>query len=139
MPLVALLLSLLLVTGCAVHPPPNAEVGPLLPSLQVTEVGDSVHFVFQVTNTSTEPVELHFRTGQSFDFLAMDGGREVWRWSADRMFTQALRQERLDGGATLRFEASWLPPADLRGDLLAIARLTAWNVPVEQQANIRLQ
>jgi hypothetical protein len=130
--------SLLLLVGCAVHQPDAGDQSPLLPSLQATAMGDSVFFVFQVTNTGAEPVELHFRTGQSHDFVVLDGTREVWRWSADRMFTQALRQERLAAGATLRFEEGWRPGPGVTGNLVAVGMLTSSNRPVEQRANFRL-
>jgi hypothetical protein len=131
-------LGLLFLVGCAVHQAPENGNGPLLPSLQASAVGDTVFFVLQVTNTSTEPVELHYRSGQSYEFVVLQGEREMWRWSADQMFTQALRHERLEPGATLRFEEAWQPPAGLRGELVAVGQLTASNRPVEQRANFRL-
>ncbi|CAN5664810.1 hypothetical protein BH23GEM6_BH23GEM6_20430 [soil metagenome] len=134
-----LLGAVLLAAGCALgQPGERYGNGPLLPSLQASAVGDTVFFVFQVTNTSTEPVELHFRSGQTYDFAVMDGDRTVWRWSDDQMFTQALRQEVLAPGATLRFEESWRPPAGLQQPYVAVGRLVAENRPVEQRMNIRL-
>jgi hypothetical protein len=134
-----LLGAVLLAAGCAMNQPGGGHGnGPLLPSLQASAVGDSVYFAFQITNTSSEPVELRYRTGQSYDFLVMRGEMEVWRWSSEQMFTQALRQEQLQPGQTLVFEESWRIPAGLRGELVAVGRLTAENRPVEQRAHFRL-
>lgn len=127
------MLLLLLAVGAACTPrgeesTPSGESsptgGPLASSLQVEPGGDSVHLVFGVTNTSAEPVELNFSSGQSSDFVVLEGEREVWRWSADRFFTQALRSETLAPGETARYEASWTPPAGVRGPLTARAMLT---------------
>jgi hypothetical protein len=134
-----LLGAVLLAAGCALSQPGGGEGnGPLLPSLQASAVGDSVHFALQITNTSSEPVELHYRDGQSYDFLVLRGDMEVWRWSSDQMFTQALRHELLQPGETLDFEESWRIPTGLRGELIAVGRLTAENRPVEQRAHFRL-
>jgi hypothetical protein len=134
-----LLGAVLLVTGCALNSQGEGYGnGPLLPSLQATAMGDSVHFAFQITNTSSQPVELRYRDGQSYDFLVMRGEIEVWRWSSDQMFTQALRQEQLRPGETLEFNESWRIPTGLRGELIAVGRLTAENRPVEQRAHFRL-
>lgn len=129
---------LLVLVGCAVSQAPAVGNGPLLPSLQASTVGDTVFLVLQVTNTSTEPVELHFRSGQSHDFAVESSEGEIWRWSDDQMFTQALRHERLEPGETLRFEEAWRPPDGVEGNLVAVGRLTASNRPVEQRANFRL-
>lgn len=144
MPLVQLtaLSSVMLLAACAAgvngsgrasSPPPG-----LVPSLQVQTTGKTVQFTFQVTNTSNAPIPLEFSSGQSFDFVVLQGGREVWRWSADQMFTQALRSEMLAPGATRTFAATWNPPTDLRGELTATGVLTATNRRVEQRSLFRL-
>jgi len=133
-----LLGTLLLISACAVHQGGANGDAELLPSLQASAVGDTVFFVFQVTNSSTEPIDLHFSSGQTYDFAVMDGERTVWRWSADQMFTQALRHEVLAPGATLRFEESWRPPGGLQQAYVAVGQLVATNRPIEQRMNLRL-
>ncbi len=138
-----LLLALLapVLGACAPPPPPAAPdgpmpasspAGPLTTSLQVQTGADSVVFVLQVTNTADAPVELEFSSGQQFDFAVLDGTREVWRWSAERGFTQALGSETVAPGATRTYTASWSPPAGTRGRLTARGTLTARNHRVEQ-------
>lgn len=114
------------------------STGPLVSSLQVETAADSVRFVLQVTNASEAPVRLEFPSGQSFDFVVTRGGAELWRWSADYVFTQALRSETLGPGETRTYEASWRPPAGTRGELVARGFLTAGGTQAEQQARFRV-
>ncbi|HEV2131298.1 MAG TPA: BsuPI-related putative proteinase inhibitor [Longimicrobiaceae bacterium] len=116
----------------------SPATGPLVSSLQVETHADSLHFVLQVTNATQEAVPLTFRTGQSADFVVAHEGRELWRWSGDQMFTQAIRNERLAAGETRTFEASWSPPRDLNGTLTVRGFLTAEEHRADQQAEVRL-
>lgn len=105
-----LLAMAIVVAGCASgNRGGEPEEGALVPSLEVSTGGSSVDLVLQVTNPSEEPVELNFASGQIYDFVVLEGEREIWRWSEDQMFTQALRRERLGPGESRRFEAQWRP------------------------------
>lgn len=119
---------------------PRAGLGadPLVSSLQVAAFADSVRFALQVTNAGSAPVELEFASGQTHDFVVSRAGAELWRWSADRAFTQALRGETLAPGETLAFEGTWRVPAGTRGELVARGFLTARGRRAEQQAGFRL-
>jgi hypothetical protein len=122
-------------------PPPAASAaddGPLASTLQVAARGDSVHLSFQVTNAGTAPVALTFPSGQFAEFTVSDGARELWRWSADRMFTQAVRNVSLAPGETRAYEADWARPAGARGQLTARAWLTAQQVRAERSASFTL-
>ena len=80
-PTVAVLL-LLMGQGCMpeTRSSNEGEVPDLLPSLQATSSADSVVFVFQITNTTEDPIALEYSSGQSFDFVVTDaGGAEIWR------------------------------------------------------------
>jgi len=58
--------------------------------------GESITFTLRVVNATAKPVRLTFRTAQRFDLVMEDAqDREVWRWSAGRLFAQVL------GGETL--------------------------------------
>ena len=133
------LMALLLLAGCAANGRDSGAGAPaLLPSVKVTLLGDSVRFLLQVTNTTAQPVELEYPTGQGYDFVVRRGGEEVWRWSAERMFTQALRTERLAPGGTLSYDAVWSPPAGAEGEYEVAGLLTARSHAVEQRARFRL-
>ena len=113
--------------------------GPLVVTLQTDAAPDSVRFTLQVTNSSGEPVTLRFSSGQSYDFSVRDGAAEVWRWSGDMMFTQALRAETLAPGETRSWSEAWRPAAALRGHTLtATARLASTSHPVERTQTFRL-
>ena len=58
--------------------------------------GEPITLTLQVLNGTLKPVRLSFRTAQRFDLVMEDGqGREVWRWSAGRLFAQVLGEETL--------------------------------------------
>lgn len=69
--------------------------------------GDPVRMTFTVENTGTQPETLHFSSGQQYDFIVTMAGTEVWRWSADRFFIQALTQFTLAPGAKRTFTETW--------------------------------
>lgn len=120
-------------------PPQTVTSSELITSLSV-ETGDTVRLTLQVTNPSTAPVAVTFSSGQSYDFVVRPAGAgaEVWRWSADMGFTQALRTLTLGPGETWTFTERWTPPPGLRGEFAAIARLTSSDRPVERTATFRL-
>jgi hypothetical protein len=139
---IAILASIVLLASCVAaansagsH---TAATNGLVPSLQVKPSGNTVQFTLQLSNTGTTPIPLEFTSGQSYDFAVLQGSRELWRWSADQMFTQALRSETLAPGATRTYEATWSPPAGTRGEFTAAGILTATNRRVEQRAIFRL-
>jgi hypothetical protein len=118
--------------------PANGAAAPLVSSLSVAPAADSVRLTLQVTNAGPQPVRLQFRDGQVYDFAVSAGGREVWRWSADRGFTQALRTETLAAGETRSWNETWRPAAGSRGEFTATARLVATSHPVETSTRFRL-
>lgn len=118
--------------------PAGRGADPLVSSLQVATFADSVRFALQVTNAGSAPVPLEFTSGQTHDFVVLRGGAELWRWSADRVFTQALHAEALAPGETRAFEGSWRVPAGTSGELVARGFLVAAGRRAEQQAAFRL-
>ncbi|MEX2182118.1 MAG: BsuPI-related putative proteinase inhibitor [Gemmatimonadaceae bacterium] len=105
---------------------------PLTPSLDI-KVGDGVRFAFNVTNDGAKKIEVLFPDGRTHEVLVLDSlGREVWRWSEGRLFTQAVQNRVLRSSDSLRFEESW---ANARpGSYTVIATLASVNFPVEQRA-----
>lgn len=118
-------------------PEAEAPAAGLVASVHVEMLADSVRFTLQVTNSRSAPAPLEFSSGQSYDFVVRQGEREVWRWSADRMFTQALRSETLGAGETLSYQAVW-HPADTHGDFTVTGMLTVLPTPVAQSARFHL-
>ena len=101
-------------------------------SLDVKVEGE-VKFTFHVTNSSAKRVELRFPSGQTHDLVVLDPqGREVWRWSHGRMFTQAMQNKVLAASDTLTFTETWRP--EKAGTYTAVASLLSQNFPTEQRA-----
>ena len=101
------------------------------------KIGDEVKFTFHVTNSSSKRVELRFPSGQTHDLVVLDPvGREVWRWSTGRMFTQSMQNKVLGASDTLTFTETWRP--EHPGTYTAVASLLSQNYPTEQRAEFSL-
>lgn len=104
---------------------------PLAPTLAIN-VDNGVHFDFDVTNAGTRKLELLFNDGRTHDIVVLDSlGREVWRWSDGRMFTQVVQSKVLRASDTLQFAESWTDPQP--GNYVAVAMLPSRNYPVEHR------
>ena len=111
------------------------KIEPKLDShFDVTVKASAIQFALGVKNVGKKHVELTFRSGQSYDFVVVDSiGREVWRWSAGRMFTQGVQNKQLGGGDSMHARESWTTPVP--GRYTAIATLNSTNFPTEQRAD----
>ena len=97
------------------------------------DVSNDVRFAFHVRNNTKKKIELLFPNGQTHDIAVLDStGREVWRWSNGRMFTQALQTKLLANGETLSYEERWENP--VAGKYTVVSRLNSESHPVEQRA-----
>ena len=69
--------------------------------------GEPITFTLKAVNGTSGPIRLSFATAQRFDLVMRDReGREVWRWSAGRMFAQMIGEETLNpSGGELFFPA----------------------------------
>jgi hypothetical protein len=102
------------------------------------KVADRVSFALQVTNNAARRVELVFPSGQTYDLAVMDSlGREVWRWSEGRLFTQSLQARVLESAESLSYSAAWKPES-LHGSFVAVAYLKSENHPLEQRVAFSL-
>jgi hypothetical protein len=98
--------------------------------------GHPVSWTLNVENRAREAVTLHFSSGKDGDVALQQGGREVYRWSTNRLFSQALRQVRLEAGARHAFplEEKALPaPA---GDYELVAALASDPSPGELRRRV---
>jgi len=99
--------------------------------LYVHTGASSLRIAMQVVNSSKRRIELTFPSGQTYDFVILDSlGREMWQWSAGRMFTQALRNKVLKVGETMELEETWHAPTLAPGRYLARGVLTSENFPL---------
>jgi Intracellular proteinase inhibitor len=91
-----------------------------------------------VSNVGGRHAEIDFPNGQSYDFVVVDSvGREVWRWSSRRMFTQGVRNKQLGVGETTQYKETWNAPRP--GKYTAIATLKSNNYPVQERVDFVTQ
>jgi hypothetical protein len=99
----------------------------------------NVRLALDVKNVGTKHVEITFPSGQTYEFVVVDSvGREVWRWSEHRMFTQGVQNKQLGTGDSMLVTETWTPDAK-PGRYTVIATLRSSNYPVEERADIVLQ
>jgi hypothetical protein len=105
---------------------------PLTPALDIS-VDDDVRFAFSVTNAGSKRLEVRFPSGRTHDVVVLDSlGREVWRWSEGRLFTQAVQNRVVRASDVLSFEEEWKDAAP--GRYTAVVSLASNNYPVEHRA-----
>ena len=119
--------------------PEHVNAAPLKSVFVVRADARAINFALDLTNTTKKNVELSFPSGQEYDFAVLDvAGREVYRWSNERMFTQSIKNRLLDGGATMRIEEradKSLP----NGSYTAVATLRSTNYPVQERVPFELR
>jgi hypothetical protein len=93
------------------------------------QAGEKATARMALRNTRPEPLELQFGSGQEFDVLVIDAaGKEVYRWSAGRMFAQVLHSLTVSGEKNWVAQVS-LPATLAPGKYSAQAYLTAVGAP----------
>jgi hypothetical protein len=99
----------------------------------------SVRFALSVTNGTSKRVELNFPSGRTHDFVVLDAtGREVWRWSDGRMFTQLMKNRMLEARDIVTYDERWpAPPSAGRYTLVAV--LHSDSHPVEKRVDFSIQ
>lgn len=116
----------------------TAALAATLAAQAVPDGAAGVRFALTVVNVSEHRLELTYPDGQTRDFAVYDStGREVWRWSAGRMFTQMMQTRLLAAGDSVTYAERWTPPhpgryavvATLRSDNHPLARTVRVDVP----------
>lgn len=76
---------------------------------QAYKAGESTEMVARVTLKASEPIQLTFPSGQNTDLrIYNERGESVYIWSADKLFSQAVREVTIQPG-----ERSWVMQAPL--------------------------
>ncbi len=143
---VFLLAAAVLVFACGPGTPmpvvgarPKASVdGGVSSSVVVDTASGDVRFAIEVQNGSPKRVELNFADGRTHDFVVLDvAGREVWRWSTGRLFTQAMQNRLLDARRSVVYDERWTAAAP--GDYTLVAELRSENFPMQQRVAFALR
>jgi hypothetical protein len=115
---------------------PAARPVPGSPALATTlelSVASAVDLRLHITNGTSKKIEVTFPSGQTHDFYILDAtGREVWRWSTGRMFTQSVQNKLIDAGGTVSYTDRWEGPV-APGSYTAVAVLLSSSHPTEQR------
>ncbi len=110
---------------------------PLATSLDVAIDGD-VRFDFAVINQGKKKLEVEFANGRTHDVVVLDSlGREVWRWSEGRAFTQAMQNKVLRTSDSLRYAEEWKGAKP--GTYVAVATLASANYPLTQRVEFTVR
>jgi hypothetical protein len=98
----------------------------------------TVRFAIEVANDSRKRVELTFPDGRTHDFVVLDAaGRQVWRWSEGRMFTQTMQNRLVEAHDAVVYDERWSPPSPGRYTL--VAQLLSENYPLQQRVDFALR
>lgn len=110
-----------------------------LTSSFAVDVNKGVEFKLDVRNDTKKMVELRFPNGMTHDFIVYDeGGKEVWRASAGRMFTQAIQNKLVKSNDSATYAENW-SARNAHGKFTAIAILPSENHPVEERVEFALR
>lgn len=101
--------------------------------------GRTVEFTLDVRNNTSRMVELRFPDGKTHDFYVQDSkGKEVWRWSKSRMFTQGVQVKLVKAKDVAVFSEGW-SSSNARGRYTAVAVLPSNNHPIEEKVEFELR
>lgn len=101
--------------------------------------GQAVTWTLEVENGGPEPATLIFRSGKEGDVALLQGGREVYRWSSTRYFTQAIREERLEAGQKKSFALEDKGFSAEAGDYELVAELDSEPAPPPARRSVEVR
>jgi hypothetical protein len=101
--------------------------------------GGPVTWMLRVTNGGSTEVTLVFRSGKDGDVALRRDGRDVYRWSSTRYFTQAMRQVRLAPGDRKTFPLEERSLSAEAGDYELVAELDSEPAPPPARRSVKVR
>jgi len=90
----------------------------LMPPVVPDNAIPRIHARMALRNTTASPVKLEFATGQIYEMVLWnDQGRQIWRWSDGRAFTQAFHAIVVSKGEKVWTETIRLADSDAAGGM----------------------
>lgn len=96
------------------------------------QAGGMVWWVFDVTNLTEAPLDLTFGSGQRGEVILSSGGVERYRWSDEKVFTQAVEVQTAEPGASVPVvlnDSVQLPPGEYEVSATVTASLGPEGAP----------
>jgi hypothetical protein len=100
--------------------------------------GQPVTWKLEVENGGPDEVTLVFRSGKDGDVALVQGGREAYRWSGNKYFSQAMRQERVAAGAKKTFTLEEQTLSAEPGDYELVAELDSEPAPPPVRRSVKV-
>lgn len=101
--------------------------------------GQPATWLLVVSNRGTERATLTFPSGQNGDVVLEQSGREAYRWSGGRFFTQAVRPVSLEPGGTETFTLEEERLGVEPGSYQLVATLRADPAPAPVRRSVSVQ
>lgn len=101
--------------------------------------GRPVTWKLEVENGGPDEVTLVFRSGKDGDVSLVRGGAEAYRWSGDKYFSQAMRQERLAVGEKKTFTLEEKALSAEPGDYELLAGLDSEPAPPPARRAVKVE
>lgn len=101
--------------------------------------GKPVTWKLEVENAGPGEATLVFRSGKNGDVVLLEGAREAYRWSADKYFSQAMREERLGVGERKAFTLEEKALSAAAGDYELVAELDSEPAPPPARRSVKVE
>lgn len=90
-------------------------------------------FTLALHNGTGRAIDVEFPSGKTHEFVVLDAaGREVWRWSDGKLFTQLMQSRMVGANEALTFDARWNAPL-AAGRYTVVAVLLSSTHPTERR------
>jgi hypothetical protein len=101
--------------------------------------GGPVTWTLEVENNGSTETTLAFRSGKDGDVALLAGGKEAYRWSGTRFFTQAMREVRLGPGKRKAFSLEEKALSAAAGDYELVAELDSEPAPPPARRSVEVE